>query len=510
MSKRAAIYARYSSDLQKETSIEDQIAHAKRLCEREGWSVVATFKDKEMTGRNTRRPGYQEMQAAAGRREFDVVVVEAIDRLTRKVRDALSAHEFYTFHGVELYSVQEGRQDFMRVLFTGFGAQLFSEKISDHTKRGMQGAITRKRLHSRAYGYNIREAESGSNREIDPARAAVVKRIFEEFASGRSAHAIALGLNEDRIPAPKGNSWEASTLRGNPSRQEGILRNRLYIGIASVCRTSHLHHPDTGQRKIRLTPEDMVECEIPELRIIDQDLWDRVQAELARRAAANPRQARAAHRNKYLLSGLITCGCCGAPYIISSRSTYRCRESLRKICNNKVPISRKRLESKVFATLRQTLMSDEWIRQFETALKAERAKLADGSAEKQLKLLKAALAKAQKGQENIMSAIADGAPFATFKAKSQELETEVSALSMKIAQLQSQIETQKKPQQDARSIYKQVLSKFDVLLSSPEYVEEASNYLKEIVQEVTLTPAETADYGLMIDLALEQGNLLHK
>ncbi|MDX1781240.1 MAG: recombinase family protein, partial [Thalassovita sp.] len=79
----------------------------------------------------------------------------------------------------------------------------------------------------------------GLNRDIDPEQAEIVRRIFREFAAGKSTNAISTGLNLDHIPAPNGGSWESSSLRGNPARQEGILRNRLYVGIASVCRNTH-------------------------------------------------------------------------------------------------------------------------------------------------------------------------------------------------------------------------------------------------------------------------------
>ncbi len=178
MTVRVAVYARYSSDLQKATSIEDQIAMAERFCARQGWTIVEVFEDREQSGKDMRRPGFQSMKAAAAAQVFDVVVVEAIDRLTRKVKDALSTYDLFTFQGIKLHSIQEGEQDFMRVLFAGFGAQLFSQKISDHTRRGMQGAVTRQRLHTRAYGYRKREAETGTNREIVPDQARVVRRIY--------------------------------------------------------------------------------------------------------------------------------------------------------------------------------------------------------------------------------------------------------------------------------------------------------------------------------------------
>lgn len=184
--------------------------------------------------RDMRRPGFQRMKAAANRQQFDVVVVEAIDRLTRQVKDALSTFDLFTFQNIELHSIQEGPQDFMKVLFAGFGAQMFSQKIADHTRRGMQGAVTRQRLHTRAYGYRKRNTEHRLNREIDPEQAHVLRRIFTEFASGKSTHAIAHGLNADHVPAPNGGTWEASTLRGNPTRQEGSCAT----GSTSASRAS--------------------------------------------------------------------------------------------------------------------------------------------------------------------------------------------------------------------------------------------------------------------------------
>ena len=508
MTKRVAIYARYSSDLQKATSIEDQIAMAERHCEREGWTVVAHYIDREVSGRHTRRPGYQDLHSAAGRREFDVVVVESIDRMTRKVRDALGAYDLLSFQGIELVSIQEGQQDFMRVLFAGFGAQLFSEKISDHTKRGMQGAARRQQTHSKAFGYRKRDSEDGPNREIDPQQAGIVTRIYEEFASGRSATVIAAGLNADRIPSPNGGTWDGSTLRGNPAREEGILRNQLYIGVVSVCKTTHDHHPETGQRRIKPTPDEAVYQDVPELRIIPQPLWDDVQAELVRRSAANPKAARAAHRNKYLLSGLLHCACCGAPYVIASKTGYRCGESRKGACENKTPISRKRIETRVFSALRTLFQSEELQAAFDAALKVERKKLAGGSAQTDLKRLQAALKKAESGQENILKAIADGAPYDMFKAKADALADEITSLKHRINNMEARIAQQNAPLPDAKKVFAQALQKMEQLLSAPDYVDEASTYLKMLIARITLTPDPKAQHGMQAKLHMAEGVLV--
>ncbi|WP_050602636.1 recombinase family protein [Ruegeria sp. 6PALISEP08] len=508
MTLRAVVYARYSSDLQKATSIEDQIAVAERFCARQGWAIVNVFEDREKSGKDMRRPGFQAMKAAAAAQSFDVVVVEAIDRLTRKVKDALSTYDFFMFQDIKLHSIQEGEQDFMKVLFAGFGAQMFSQKISDHTRRGMQGAVTRHRLHTRAFGYRKREAETGTNREIDPDQARIVRRIFEEFATGRSAQSIAEGLNKDRIPAPNGGSWDGSTIRGNPSRREGILRNQLYIGIASICQFTHTYHPKTGQRKLKPTPEDYVEQEIPELRIIDQVLWDAVQTELARRAADTPKAASAARRTVFLLSGLLKSGCCGAPYVTINKTSYRCREARRAACNNKRPISRRRIEARVFGALRAAFRSDDLLKRFEQALEDERGKLADGQLEADLRRFETARDRATAGRDNILAAVAEGAPYSTFKTKAGALEQEISDLTSCKTALEAQIARSQAEVEDARAIYERALNNFEHLLSDKAYVEEAHGYLAMLIDKITLMPDERAQHGLQAEMHLRSGALL--
>ncbi len=84
---RAAIYARYSSDNQREASIEDQIRVCRERIEREGWSLVEVYADAAVSGATTLRPGYQKMLEDARNGGFDVVVAEALDRLSRDQED---------------------------------------------------------------------------------------------------------------------------------------------------------------------------------------------------------------------------------------------------------------------------------------------------------------------------------------------------------------------------------------------------------------------------------------
>jgi len=506
MSKRAVIYARYSSGLQKETSIEDQVALCRRYADRKGWDVVEVYTDVERTGRNIRRPGFQAMKAAAAEQAYDVVIVEVFNRLTRKIADALNQYEVLTFHDIALHSAkEEGKMDFMNALFSGFAAQNQSEMIGLHTRRGQQGALERGQLHTSAYGYRKREGE-GLNREIDPEQAAIVLRIFGDYASGKSALSIAKELNAEGVPGPRGGAWDSSTIRGNPNREEGILRNRLYIGIASVCKTTRTFHPETGVRKSKPSPDARVEKEFPELRIIPQNLWDRVQEQQKKRKPNG--NAEKSRRKKYLLSGLLTCGCCGGNYVKHSSTSYKCNNARKGACNNTINISRKRIEARVFRQLKTAMLSPELEKQFEAALKAERKKLANTDTAAEEKRLELLLREAEQGRANIFRAIESGAPFETFRARAAELEAQIKDLTKRLARAEELKQSKNRKAPDAKSVYAKAVAQMDVLLSDPDLVDEAHDYLSELIQDITLLPEPGAPRGLNVTMTAGFASLL--
>ena len=104
----AAIYARYSSDQQRATSIDDQIRLCKERIEREGWRLVQVYRDAAMSGATALRPGYQAMLAGAREADFDVVVAEALDRLSRDQEDIAALFKRLQFAGIRLVTLGEG------------------------------------------------------------------------------------------------------------------------------------------------------------------------------------------------------------------------------------------------------------------------------------------------------------------------------------------------------------------------------------------------------------------
>jgi site-specific DNA recombinase len=384
----AAIYARYSSRLQRPTSIDDQI----RLCHDAAARFNCTispehvYTDREITGSEAGRPGYQRLLAAARHRAFDAIIVEAQDRLWRNQAEMHHALRRLTFWKVKVFAVNSGHDltdHSGRVVATVFGLkdELYLDDLREKTHRGLAGQA-RRGFHAggRTYGYRTDPVPdpgrhdahgqaliAGYRRAIVPGEAAVVVRIFEQYASGHSPKRIVRALNEDRIPPPRGvRGWTWTAIYGTPRLGTGILRNPLYIGDLIWNKFRWEKNPDTGTRVPRLRPRDEWIIQHDEsLRIIPQDLWDRVHArgrEVSRRSRFQPHSG--GRPPSYLFSGLLICGPCGAHYIIRSGGYYACSFHLNrgpKVCANALGVSRHRLEDRLLRVIRDELFSPEAI-----------------------------------------------------------------------------------------------------------------------------------------------------
>jgi site-specific DNA recombinase len=172
-----------------------------------------------------------------------------------------------------------------------------------------------------------------------------VTRIFRDYANGISPKKIAGMLNAERAPGPSGKGWGASTLHGNRERGTGILNNELYIGRQIWNRLTYVKDPDTGKKVSCLNPEtEWVITEVPDLRIINQELWDAVRARQGAMKTKNtdvPIWDR--RRPRTLFSGMMACGCCGGGYSKISRDHFGCTANRAKgdaICGNTQTIHR--------------------------------------------------------------------------------------------------------------------------------------------------------------------------
>src|SRR5262249_29124989 len=145
-------------------------------------------------------------------------------------------------------------------------------------------------------------------REIVEAEAEVVRRIFRNTIAGLTAREIAAALNREGTPAPRGGTWNASSINGSKKRGNGILRQHLYAGRLVWNRQHFVKNPDTGKRITRVNAAGELHfANVPELRIIEEAAWLRVQEIMAGKSSgtAEPKKRKSPH----LFTGLMKCGC---------------------------------------------------------------------------------------------------------------------------------------------------------------------------------------------------------
>src|SRR5262249_4003985 len=208
--------------------------------------------------------------------EFDIVLAEALDRISRDQEHVASFFKLMSFAGIRIVTLAEGEISELHVGLKGTMNALFLKDLANKTRRGLRGRVEQGRSGGGlCYGYETVENSERGGREIHQAEATVVRRIFADFAAGKSARRIAAELNREGTPGPGGRPWGDTTIRGHALRGTGILRNELYVGRLVWNRLRYTKDPATGRRVSRINPrEDWISRDVPELRIVEDDLWN--------------------------------------------------------------------------------------------------------------------------------------------------------------------------------------------------------------------------------------------
>ena len=377
---RAAIYARYSTELQNEKSIEDQVALCRGFAAKQQLQVVATFNDAARSGASEHgRDGLKRLMDAARERAFDVVVVEALDRLSRDMADLANIYKRLTFLGIEIRGVNDGTADSILVGLRGLVGQLQREDGAKKVRRGMAGVLRDGRHPGgRAYGYRAVPGKKGELAIVE-GEAAIVRRIFAEYVAGGTPRNIAGDLNREGIAPPRGTRWNASTINGNSQRGAGILQNELYAGRIVWNKVRMVKDPDTGLRISRPNPKDQWQAiDAPHLAIVDRETWERVRALKAQKAVL---PSHAKRRPVHLLSGLLRCGSCGSGMSVyglkGSRRRIRCSTQYESgTCPNRKTVYIDVIERTVLAGMREELQHPRLIEHYVRTYNAERRRLA--------------------------------------------------------------------------------------------------------------------------------------
>src|SRR5258708_6044262 len=199
---RVALYARYSSDSQRDASIEDQLRLCGEYAQKQGWTVMDTYFDRAVSGDSLLRDGILEVMRDALKHGFDVVLAEALDRISRDQEDVAAVFKRLRFASVKLVTVAEGDISELHIGLKGTMNALFLKDLAAKTHRGIRGRVEAgKNAGGNCFGYRVVKMSNASGepiraeREIAEAEANIIRRLFREFAAGRSPRRIALDLN---------------------------------------------------------------------------------------------------------------------------------------------------------------------------------------------------------------------------------------------------------------------------------------------------------------------------
>jgi len=309
---KIAFYGRYSSDDQRDASIEDQHRVVRRWAETHGHELTAEFSDAAVSGANIRLlNGLQEAlrSAFSAPTPFEAIAVDQLSRLSRDVGDPDGMIKRLRFAGVRVIAVADGidtGDDTAKVSVTvkSLVNELYLDDLRKTTKRGLDGRFLKGyATGGRTYGYRSEPVHDpgrtdshgqpipiGYRITLEPTEAAVVGRIFQLFRDGLGEKAIAKQLNLNHAGRP----WRPNTIYF-------MLQNSKYVGQFHFNRREWRKNPDTGRRVYRWRPRDQWESHMVEaLRIIDAETWEAVQRRLkARQHLFSRRRSATAH----LLSG---------------------------------------------------------------------------------------------------------------------------------------------------------------------------------------------------------------
>lgn len=388
---KAAIYTRFSTDRQRETSLADQA----RVCQARADALglaVTLYGDDGVSGSTpvTRRPAGAKLLADALAGRFSVLLIEGLDRLSRDMVEQERIVRRLEHRGVRIIGVadgydSEGSGRKIHRTMRGLINEIYLDDLRHKTHRGLSGQIARGgHAGGVPYGYRSVQVEQIHVLEVEPPQAELVREIYRHYADGWSVQRIAGDLNERGIPSPRNGTWAVSALYGNPAKGMGILNNELYIGRLVWNRSQWVKDPDTGKRtRLDRPREEWLIEEHPELRIIDDATWEAVRDRLGRPAQQSG-SAGKGKRPSTLFGGLLRCGVCGGPIIAVNGRQYGCwqrKDRGTAICRG-VLAPRTTLDSKLVGEIRAELASGEAMAELQSVVRellADRREQAAGA-----------------------------------------------------------------------------------------------------------------------------------
>jgi DNA invertase Pin-like site-specific DNA recombinase len=373
-------------------------------------------------------------------------LIDDSSRLTRRLADALNLFERLTFAGIRIVAVSQGvdsdnPQAELLMSVHGMIDAVYWRELAQKTHRGMQGrALGGFATGGRCFGYkSVRDADQSVHLEIDPTEGAIVRRLFEMYASGLSLKRIAWQLNSEGVQSPQpqkgrlSRSWCVSSVRH-------ILRNRRYAGRIVWNTRRKVRVPGTGKRVFRARPEsEWVTVDAPHLRIVSDEALAAVtrRFETVKRVFARDGSGLAIGQQRYLFSGLLKCGECGGSIVLvcgrgrHGADRYGCSLHHQRgdtVCSNALLVRRDDLEDRLLQRLSEAVLREEVI-DYAIAGVAEELEKRFESLNSQLEQTRQRKRRIEEELDRLVGAIANGQPSKSLMSAIGEREEELRTIT---------------------------------------------------------------------------------
>ena len=451
----AFISARYSTDNQNPDSIEVQVEKCSQWCQDHGLPILGIYADMAVSGMKDSRPQYDAMMRDLAAGLADTVVIYDQSRMFRKMSAWFTFRDDLTRMGVSVVSVTQPSiggdlRDPMNFLSEGSMAlfnQIWSLQSRQKTMEKLR-FMARNGLHTGgkpALGYQVVDGRL----EIQPEEAAIVRRIFSEYASGMSYRQIIAGLNRDGLKTKRGRPFGSNSLHD-------LMKNEKYIGTlvygASPYREdgSRNSHAPAAETAIRI-PDALP-------AIMSKELFEEVQQRM--KINRHQQGGRPPKDRVYPLKGKVFCGLCGASMTVAISQEhyhyYRCSAKKRRHDCAATPIRVDRLEELVAQQTRQVFGCPEQIDEL-LAILRQQADTIQGGAAARLQALISEEREISAKINKAVEALLEGVSSTALRSKLRDLETKKAQLEHDIRRLRQDVDAAAIPETELRRILQQII-----------------------------------------------------
>ena len=510
---RAAIYARFSSDNQREQSIEDQVRVCKEYAKNYNITIQENhiYFDEAKSGAIRNRPGLDELKKAAEAKQFDALLVDDASRLSRDNQHFNTLLCLFQFWGIDLISVSDGlntKEEHAKVAyqFRGIINELYLSDLKKKTHRGQMGQVLRGyTMGGLGYGYKSvpvgetkydkkgRLRADGFKAVIVTEEARVIIDVFTAFINGKAVNKIVKDLNEQSISTKKRlkGGWNISTVTR-------ILKNEKYTGQYIWNKHTSKKDPLSGKRiQVERPKDEWVIQYKPEMQIISDEIWEKTLKRWkeikdvhpnkpGRKGFYKDQKSYVTTHPPHLLSGNLRCGNCkGSISLVSGKGSgyYGCLNASMKSCDNKMLISRKKLEKHLIEILYDKVLHPELLDLIYEKT-AQKVKEQFSHIPKEIKMKKVELNQVETRVHNFIEFIANGRATASITDALEEAEKKTKLIREDLESLEQANTSMFTP--PPKEWIKYRISQLQNLLE--QKTEQSAMTLRQLTGIITLSP----------------------